>query len=348
VFKAILSPGWAFAGWCLLFANGMATARSPFIGQLVDPVLLRGIEDVYLDGDHVYLPCREGKRLTICTIKAPNKPQVISSFTHSVLSETGGMAVHGTTVFLTSMGNGRLVAVDVSDRSSARLLGSVAVVAPGEKGVLYKVAYRDGYCYVAHQSAKKLTVVDVRDPSQPAVVASVAVTTEDDGPFSVLFHGDYAFTGTIFGRRNRFAVVDVRDPLAPRLVNQLIEPSVAQASGEVVGKFFYGVYWDEDAFFVLNVADPANPRLVSRLIDTRLGKPNRCIVSGNRAYLPMGGGDGVAVVDISDPTQPRFLTAFRDPVMKKAYGAAVRGNLLLVGAREGNSLVVLNRRKLEP
>ena len=33
--------------------------------------------------------------------------------------------------------------------------------------------------------------------------------------------------------------------------------------------------------------------------------------------------------------------------MKRAYGAAVRGDLLFVGSRDGNSLVVLDRRKLE-
>jgi len=77
--------------------------------------------------------------------------------------------------------------------------------------------------------------------------------------------------------------------------------------------------------------------------------PNRCVARGDRAYLPLGqGGVGVAVVDIADPRKPRFLASFRHPVMKKAYGAALRGDLLFVGARDGNSLAVLDRRKLEP
>ena len=335
---------------CLTANAGRAVAVSPtpFVGQLVDPVLLRGVEDVYLAGDYVYLPCREGRRLTICSIKNPTKPHVVSSFTHADLNEVAGVAVNGTTLFLTSMGNGRLVVLDAGDKSAVRLLGSVTVGAPGSKGVLYKVAYRNGYCYVAHQSEKKLYVVDVRNPSQPVVVSSVAVTAEDDGPFSVLLHGNYALSGTIFGRRNRLAVVDIRNPSAPQLTNQLIEPPVAQVSGVVVDKLYFAVYWDQDAFFVLNIADPVNPKLVATLVDERLGKPNRCVVSGNRAYLPMMQGNGVAVVDIAEPSIPKFLTAYRDPIMKKAYGAAVRGNLLFVGSREGNSLVVLNRRKLEP
>jgi len=57
--------------------------------------------------------------------------------------------------------------------------------------------------------------------------------------------------------------------------------------------------------------------------------------------------NGVAVVDVTNPREPRFVTSFRDPIMKKTCGAALRGELLFVGAREGNSLVALNRLRLE-
>jgi hypothetical protein len=58
-------------------------------------------------------------------------------------------------------------------------------------------------------------------------------------------------------------------------------------------------------------------------------------------------GDGVAILDISDPTHPKFLTSYKSPVMDKTYGVAVRGDLLLVGARKGNSLLLFNRHMLE-
>ena len=64
-----------------------------------------------------------------------------------------------------------------------------------------------------------------------------------------------------------------------------------------------------------------------------LANPTVCVVAGNRAYLPMVQGDGVAVVDIADPMNPRFLTSFRDPVLKKTYGVALHDGLLFVGAR---------------
>ncbi len=333
----------------LISHAGSAVAQSPpdpFVGRLVEPVLLRGVEDVDIVGDYAYLPCREGERLTICSIGDPANPTIISSFTHPELKHAAGFAMHDDTIYLASQSNQRLLVVDAADKSTLRLLGSVRL-GESEKGVLYKVAYREGHCYVAHQTEKKLFVVDVRAPSHPVVVGSVAVTTGDDGPFSVMLHGSYALVGTIFGNRNRLAVVDVENPAEPRLHRQVFDPVMGHVSGEIVGNLLFAVNWDRNAFLVLDVSDPSDPKLAAKLVDERLGKPNRCVVAGDRAYLPMVQSDGVAVVDIADPMNPRFLTSFRDPVMKKTYGVAVHDGLLFVGAREGNSLVVMAPRTLE-
>ena len=319
---------------------------SPVVGRLVDPVRLRGVEDVFVDGDYAWLPCREGQRLTICSIKDPANPQVVSSFTHDQLDHAAGYAINGNTIYLASQSNHRLLVIDATDKSALRLIASVLIGEPG-KGVLYKVAYRDGYCFVADLTAKKLFVVDVRSPGQPVVVGSVAVTMEDDGPFSVLLHGDYALVGTIFGHRNRLAVVNVKIPARPQLVTQVFGPTIGHASGQVVDSLYFAVNWEKNAFLVFDVADTGNPTLHAQLVDKRLGNPNRCVVSGDRAYLPMVTGDGVAILDIADARNPRFMTSFRDPLLKKTYGVAVRDNLLFVGAREGNSLTILDRQSLE-
>lgn len=331
---------------CLRLALGLEEVRaqtsSPIIGKLVDPVALRGVEDVHLEGDYAYLPCREGKRLTICSIKNPANPKIISSFTHPELGPAAGLAMSGDTVYLTSQSNHKLLIIDVSNKSKPQLLNAVQIGPPG-KGILYK----DGYCYVAHLTEKKLFVVDVRDPGRPAVISSITVTRENDGPFNVLLHDGHALIGTIFGRQDRLAVVDIASPSKPLLIGQVLGPEIGHASGEVIGDHFFAVNWDKNAFLVFDVANAADPKLVAKLIDKRLGKPNRCVVSGDRAYLPMVEGDGVAIVDIANPLQPQFLTAYRDPILNKTYGAAVRGRLLFVGAREGNSLVIFDRRALE-
>lgn len=327
-----------------LMGDGYADAPTPIVGQLVDPIALRGVEDVHLEGNTVFLPCREGERLTVCTIEDPENPKVLSTFTHQELGPAAGLAFHDGRAYVTSQSNGKLLVIDASDPTSLHLLGDVAI---GD-GPLYKVAYRGGYCYVAHQGGKRLAVVDVQDPRRPVVVSSVTVTAGNDGPFSVTLHGDIALIGTIFGTQNRLSVVSIEQPQSPRLVNELVGPRVGHASGEISGSLFYAVNWAENAFLVIDVSDITRPRVVAALVDERLGKPNRCVLAGNRAYLPMVEGHGIAVVDISDPLAPTFLGAYRNPVLKKTYGAAVQGPLLVVGAREGNSLVLLNRAALEP
>jgi hypothetical protein len=336
------------AGLCLILGGlGVeAQSPSPIVGALIDPVALRGVEDVHLDGDYAYLPCREGKRLTVCSIQDPANPKVVSSFTHTELGHAAGFAISGDIVYLTSQSNHKLLIVDVSNKSNLRLLSAVRIGPPG-KGILYKVAHQAGYCYVAHLTEKKLFVVDVRDPRQPSVISSIKVTQENDGPFNVLLHGRHAFVGTIFGRQNRLAVVDISAPTKPLLVDKVLGPEIGHASGEIVGDLFFAVNWDKNAFLVFDVANIAKPKLAAKLIDKRLGKPNRCVVSGDRAYLPMVEGDGVAVVDIANPLKPRFLRSFRDSMLNKTYGVAVRDGLLYVGAREGNSLVIFDRHALE-
>ncbi len=337
----------ALAGVLFVHEGGALKAETPpsIVGQLVDSVNLRGTEDVFLKGDYAYLPCREGQRLTICSIKDPSHPKVVSSFTHPKLGSAAGFAINGSTIFLTSMSSHRLLIIDVTDKSAPRLLSSVTI---GGQGVLYKATYRDGYCYITNLQEKKLFVIDVRDSMKPVVVGSVEVTTEDDGPFSVLLHKDYAYVGTIFGKRNRLSVVDVKNPAKPRFVTQVFGPDIGHVSGQIVDNMFYSVNWDKNAFLVFDVTEPNNPKLHAKLVNQRLGKPNRCIVSGNRAYLPMVEGHGVVVLDISNSKKPLYLTAYRDPVLlKKTYGVAVRGNLLFVASREGNSLVIFDRDALE-
>lgn len=323
--------------------DASADATSPVVGHLVDSVALRGVEDVHLAGDLAYLPCREGQRLSVCSIEDPANPRLVSSFTHDELGPAAGFDLHDGIAYVSSQSNGRLLVLDVSDPTAIQWLGSVTI---GD-GALYKVAYRDGYCYVAHQGGKAIVVVDVHDPRNPLVVESLPVTTGKDGPFSVTLTGNFALVGTIFGTENRLSVLSIEDPARPRPVGELLGPVVGHASGEIVDGLFIAVNWAANALLVIDLADMTQPRLVASLVDPRLGAPNRCVVADDRAYLPMVEGHGIAVVDISDPRAPGFLGAYQSPMLQKTYGVAVRGPLLVVGAREGNSLVLLSREALE-
>lgn len=327
-----------------------ACAESPIVGQLVDSEQLNGVEDIFLDGDLAYLPCREGHRLTVCSIRNPAAPEIVGSFRDPDLDETTGFALDGHVAYLASHRSQYLLIVDVSNPAAMKLLGKVRIGQGNGKGILYKMAYREGYCYMSHQSEKCLYIVDVRDQSRPQVVSHLQVTTADDGAYCVTLREHYALVGTVFGRHNRLAVVNVQDPAHPRLVGELTGPNLSQVIGTVVGDRLYAAGWPHHAMAVVNLSglsDATLPRVEGELVDPRLREPNRCVIVENRAYLPMVKGDGVAVVDISDPAHPRFVASFSHPLMKRTYGLAARGDFVYAGARTGDSLVILNRHELE-
>lgn len=338
-----LVPG---AGLCAVPDRSDAP-ESPYVGVVVDHERLRGVEDVHLVGDLAYLPCREGQRLTVVSVQDPTRPVILGTFTHPELDQVAGFALDGTTAFLGSHHNHTLMTVDVSDPANMKFLGKVQLgPEDGPKGI-YKVAYRDGYCYVALNQSKSLYVGDVRDRRNPAVAGNVQVTTEDDGAFGVYLRGRHALVGTVFGRNNRLAVVDISDPGKPRLISSLVHPVISQAMGQFAGNRFVTASWERHAVVVYDVSDPASPLIEGVLVDERLGNPNRLAISGDFACMPDSVGHGIALADISDPGKPRFAAKFVDPViLKKAYGIAARGDLVFVGAREGNSLSVLDRHKL--
>ncbi|MAX40097.1 MAG: hypothetical protein CME33_26450 [Gimesia sp.] len=338
-----------FGTSCLTHA-AVVFAASPIVGSLVDSENLNGVEDVFLNGDLAYLPCREGHCLTICSIKDPSQPQVVGTFRDPDLDDVTGFALDGNTAYLASQSSHFLLIVDVTVPEKMKLLGKVRISQKGSTGPLYKMAYRDGYCYMSHQGEKKLYIVDVRDKSRPHVVGNIQVTTKGDGAYCVTMNGDYALVGTVFGKSNRLAVVNVADPAHPRMVGELTDPHLSEAIGTIVDDRFYIACWPHNAMMVINLSgmsDTRLPYIEGVLVDPRLSKPNRCAVVGNRAYFPIIAGHGVGVVDISDPATPRFVTSYSDPLMKKPYGLAARGEYVFVGARAGDSLVILNRRALE-
>ncbi len=322
----------------------------PIVGYLVDSEQLNGVEDVFLRDDLAYLPCREGHRLTVCSIQDPTRPRIVGTFRDPDLDHITGFARDGDTVYLASANSQYLLIVNVSDPTAMHLLGKVRIGQPNSTGPLYKIAYRDGFCYMSHQREKRMYVVDVHDTAHPRVVGNVQVTTEDDGAYCVTLHGDYALVGTVFGSKNRLAVVNVREPSRPRLVGEVQGPNLCQVIGAVVGDRLFAACWVRNTMLVLNLSglsDTTMPRIEGKLVDPRLGEPNRCAVIGDRAYLPMVKRDGVAVVDISNPAEPRFVTSFSHPLMKRTYGSAARGDYVYLGARHGDSLVILNRHELE-
>lgn len=333
---------------CGTIANKDSTLM--FTGVVQDAQLLNGIEDVQLHGKLAILPCREGHRVTVCNIADPANPKVLSTFTHDRLAEATGLARNGHLLYVSSCycqqtdRRPALLIVNAEDPTNLKLLSIIDV---GKPGYLYKVSYHNGFCYVAHQSDKTVYAIDVHDPQQPKIAAKAQVTSDSDGPFSVQWRNDHLLVGTLFGDRNRLAIIDVRQPQKPKLTQTLTGPEYCTIAGSFVENYFYAAAWSRDAMFIFDVSNIEQVKQIGVLQDARLGKPNRCVVVKDRAYLPMVKGDGVAVVDISDPHNPKWINSFSDPLLQKTYGIAAQGDLLLIGSRDGDSLVIMDRYRLE-
>ena len=321
------------------------------VGKIVDHSLLQGVEDVHLQQQFAYLPCREGQRLTICDISDASQPTIAGTFAHSQLQQVAGCAINGDLVYLASHGNQTLMTVDVSDKAHPKFVSSLTLNPPGgeQGGLMYKVSYADGHCYVAHQSAQSVFIVDVNDPFNPRVQSVIKITTGDDGPFSVMLIGDVLLTGTIFGKASddRVVAVDVKDKSRPKILHTVADPRLGYAGGGTIeGDTYFVAGWSAEAIVAVDVSLPSKPEIVGALVDERIGKPNRCIVSDSMAFVPMYRGGGVSLVDVSDPHDMKFRASFWAPDMERAYSVAVRDGHVYAGARRGNSLTIMSKQAL--
>ena len=269
------------------------------VGKIVDHKLLQGVEDVHLQRQLAYLPCGEGRCLTICDVSDVSHPIIAGTFTHPQLQEVAGFAINEDLVYLASHGNQKLMIVDVSDKAHPKFVSSLTLNPPGGEpgGLLYKVLYADGYCYVAHQSAQSVFIVDVNDPLNPRVESAIKITTGDDGPFSVKLIGDVLLCGTIFGKASddRVVAVAVAEKSRPKILHTLADPRLGYAGGGTIeGDYYFVAGWSAEAIVAVDVSLPSKPEIVGALVDERIGKPNRCIVSDGMAFVPMyRGGRGL-------------------------------------------------------
>jgi hypothetical protein len=122
-----------------------------------------------------------------------------------------GIAVDGAHAFLASSSSNRIHAVDVSDASEPRRMGSLDV-----EWQPSGVAARDGHLYFGSNSPSALTIVDARDPAKMQVVGS---RWTSGYVRSVVVDGDVAYVSS-----GDLLVMDVSRPDDPTLITSLEVP----------------------------------------------------------------------------------------------------------------------------
>ncbi|HPF68981.1 MAG TPA: hypothetical protein PLC20_14990, partial [Flavobacteriales bacterium] len=238
----------------------ISTPGSPAqIGSLTFPA--PGPKYVSVADGHAYLV--SGSILYIVDVSTPSAPVTAGTYNTggfpAAVEAAGDRAyviLEGQPGFPPNPGTpGKLVVLDVSDKSNPTVLGEadlgefpssialdgthafvldafgqelavldvsdpsapVAVGSVGMGGNPRRVVVRDGLAYVVDQSSKDLKVVDVSTPSAPTIIGTLAGLND--------YPGDVAVTGNLAVVTNAFSssiqVIDVQDPTAPVLAGTL-------------------------------------------------------------------------------------------------------------------------------
>jgi len=321
------------------------------VGSLYDSKELDEPEDVLIDGQIAYVPCRGSNNLAVIDISQPATPRLLSSFRDPELLDAMGVSKYKQYVYITSFSNRKCIVVDASDPKELKKVYSFTV---GEGGPgadkLRKVLYHEGYLYLTHDDESKLYIADARTPSRPKMISSVS--TGNDGTFAVFVKGHYAFTGGCFsagpvkvGRSLR--VIDVSDKLHPKLVATVSDSArygCICSFQEFQGKLI-SIGYSSNSLIAFDISNPLKTSEIGYLRSDQLYGPNRVVVMGNKAYIINSINDTFVQIDISSPQQPRIDYVAPSWKLKKVYGMAGKNGLLYMAGRDSRMFTVVDPTK---
>lgn len=220
-----------------------------------------------------------------------------SSDSWTLVSQIGGntqaIAVSGDIAW-TGIGLS-LVAVDISDPASPKMLGKTAPFSD----LIQDIVIQGKTAYVAAGSAG-LQIVDISKPSQPIILASIRSPTFAEG-IAILGKNAYLANGA-----KGISIFDITDPKKPLQISTAYPDNYAF---DVVcaGKYAY-IAAGESGLLILDIIDPAKPKEIAQL-DTE-GYSYEVVQSIRNLFIADAWG-GVKVVDISNPTNPVLTTTLQ-------------------------------------
>ncbi|NJK96996.1 MAG: hypothetical protein HC905_20605, partial [Bacteroidales bacterium] len=143
----------------------MKDIQAGLVGKIFDPVELNEPEDVLVDGNFAYVPCRVGNNVAIIDISDSYHPKIVSSFRDIELIDAMGVAKNENYLYITSLTNHKCLVVDVSDPYKPKKVFSFTVGGDGPTSDrLRKVVYHNGYLYLTHSCEGRLYIADATNP----------------------------------------------------------------------------------------------------------------------------------------------------------------------------------------
>jgi hypothetical protein len=247
--------------------------------DLTDPVapvelgyLEGNVVDLAVSGTRVYIGESAGYPdfggVRIVDTSSPTAPTVLSR-----IAGTGdrGVAVVGSVLY--ALSPSALSVYDVSDGSSPRPLGSLAL-----GGTNLRVAGDRAYVTAFGGSSSSLHVVDVSDPAHPTLLW----TTGAHDPWNIAIAGARVYLAEGTAGLRVLGTCPAADPSHLTTLGQLDTPGVARGVAVLNG---IGYLADTDALRLVDVADPTHPTELAAYA----AAPARAVtVAGGLVYLSQG------------------------------------------------------------
>lgn len=308
-------------------------------------------------------------------------PTFVGDYDDTAGTDAVRLDLVGDTLYMTkeSSGNDELVILDVTDRSSPSLLGSIDI---GD--TIFDIDVEGNYAYLA-TNGDELVIVDVSNPGSLSIEGTFDATGGGDG-YAVVVNADRAYLGRNGSNRDELYILDVSNPAAPVELDSFDAGDdvngLAYSGGYVYlasdhgtytfenydvsldtwswvdyiqyptnlrdvyinGNYAYVVTEDNpgDEFFIIDITDPTN---YSEIGSAEINEDSYEVWSdGNYAFLSAHITDQeIMIYDVSDPANPSFVQSYDvDGGTYDIFGIEGDGNYLYAtGESDDQELIIL-------
>ena len=293
---------------------------------LVDSLLLEGVTDVYVSGNHAYVGDRERDLLHIVDISQPQAMRLDTSL--SLLGTRSlDVKVIGNLAAVGAQENsaGEAIFIDVSEPSNPEILSSFGA---SDRGGVHNLFLYNDRAYLVSAVEEGMTILDISDPAQPFESNFWLNEVEDFSSFihDIFIRDDMAFLSVSNDKATSggLVILDLADPDHPVTLS-----SVPIAEGLHSAWMEKGYVYCNQEFGGwgqrLHIIDTADPRHPVEVGVFSAQPPSFGNITGPHNPYARDGllywayyDAGVRIFDIATPDKPVEIAYFSTP---GAWGA---------------------------
>ncbi len=333
--------------------KGSIVPDQAIVGQLVDVNALNEPEDIIVNGNFAYIPCRDGNNVAIIDIKNPAKPVMAAKLQDRDILDAFSVAVEKDYLFVLSMTNAVVSVYHIINPYQPKKVAAIKVGGEGSYLQMYrsnytrlrKIIVQDGYAYVTHSSESKVYILDVKRPVMPEIISSFHT---GDGAFAALVQNNVLYLAG-YGPGSSVITVDIRDKKNPVITDKIYNPITLKGTCALAinGDHLYVTAYNAETIWSLNIKDPLHPKVVQTISDAAMRGPGRIAFYKDKAFILNSVNNSVGVIKTNQEGQMKIETYLQHPLLKRVYGIAIIDNWLMLAGREAKSFLILDLKKLK-